>query len=113
MRETGIEPVRCRHRRILSPTLRVLYQTISIYQYFRKHTLDYFRATHVIANNVYLLFVLYIQATIVSIIKLLLAPPKTETKQSRLSSALFYAISIASINSFASFNINFLDLYIS
>ena len=32
---TGLEPVRYRYRRILSPTLRVFIQTISIYQYFK------------------------------------------------------------------------------
>ena len=56
MRETGIEPVRYRYRRILSPTLRVLYQTISIYQYFMENTPDYFRATRMIVNNVYRLY---------------------------------------------------------
>ena len=45
-------------RRILSPTLRVFIQTISICQYFRKHTPDYFRAVRVIVNNVYIMFLL-------------------------------------------------------
>ena len=46
---------------------------LSIYQYFRKHTPDYFHAVRVIVNNVYIMYVLYYFATIVSINKVLFA----------------------------------------
>ena len=80
MRETEIEPVRYSYRRILSSTLRVFIQTISIYQYF-EHTPDYLRATRVIVNNVYIVISLYIYTAIVSINKVLFALTSSRIKK--------------------------------